>query len=108
MPPGRAWRFIRERTHLDRIVCNVLLTAGALVIAAGFSAAKITTATGHCTLGSLDYLGAYEAIGMAVMFAGFLSSGGSACAPRGGVPSPGRRRRALSRPPPSTHLELVR
>ena len=70
------WGFVRRRTHLDRIVCNVLLTAGALVIAAGFSAAKISTATGHCTLSSLDYLGGYEAIGMAVMFAGFLSLGG--------------------------------
>ncbi len=69
------WRFLRERVHLDRIVCNVLLTAGALVIAAGFSAAKISNATGHCTLGSTDYLGGYEAVGMAVMFAGFLSLG---------------------------------
>jgi hypothetical protein len=69
------WRFLRERVHLDRIVCNILLTAGALVIAAGFSAAKISNATGHCTLSSLDYLGGYEAAGMAVMFAGFLSVG---------------------------------
>jgi hypothetical protein len=69
------WRFLRERTHLDRIVCNVLLTAGALVIAAGFSAVKVSTATGHCTLSSADSLGGYEAVGMAVMFAGFLSLG---------------------------------
>ncbi|MGA9113298.1 MAG: hypothetical protein WB802_05810 [Candidatus Dormiibacterota bacterium] len=89
------WRFLREGTHLDRIVCNVCLTAGALVIAAGFSAAKIATATGHCTVGSLDYLGAYEAIGMAVMFVGFLSLGSSllrsprrSTLPRAGVGTP--------------------
>ncbi len=70
------WHFLREGTHLDRIVCNVLFTAGALVVAAGFSAAKISTATGHCTVSSLDYLGGYEAVGMAVMFAGFLALGG--------------------------------
>jgi hypothetical protein len=51
------------------------MTVGALVIAAGFSAAKIASATGHCQATSLDYLGAYEAIGMAVMFAGFLAVG---------------------------------
>ena len=89
------WRFLREGTHLDRIVCNVCLTAGALVIAAGFSVAKIATATGHCTVGSLDYLGAYEAIGMAVMFVGFLSLGSSllrsprrSTLPRAGVGTP--------------------
>ena len=89
------WRFLRERTHLDRIVCNVLLTAGALVIAAGFSAAKVSTATGHCTLSSADYLGGYEAVGMAVMFAGFLSLGrlrlhspGRSNLPREGVSAP--------------------
>jgi hypothetical protein len=69
---GSAWsayRFFRERAGLDRVVCNVLLTAGALVIAFGFSAAK--------TLGvsSLDALGAYEAAGIAIMFIGFLSLG---------------------------------
>jgi hypothetical protein len=69
---GSAWsayRFFRERAGIDRVVCNVLLTVGALVIAFGFSAAK--------TLGisSLDVLGAYEAIGIALMFAGFLSLG---------------------------------
>jgi hypothetical protein len=60
---------MRERAGVDRVVCNVLLTVGALVIAFGFSAAK--------TLGisSLDVLGGYEAAGMAVMFAGFLSLG---------------------------------
>jgi len=78
------WRFVHQGSHLDRIVCNVCLTAGALVIAAGFSAAKIASSTGHCTTGSLDYLGAYEAIGMAVMFAGFLSLGNRRLA------SPGR------------------
>jgi len=80
---------------LDGVVCNVLLTAGALVIAAGFSAAKISTATGRCTLTSLDYLGGYEAVGMAVMFAGFLSLGrlrlrspGKSNLPREGVSVP--------------------
>ena len=63
-----AWRLWRDRAGVDRVVCNVLLTAGAFVIAAGFSAAKIAG-------GSLDTLGVYEAIGMAVMFAGFLSLG---------------------------------
>ncbi|HYA01463.1 MAG TPA: hypothetical protein VEK76_14110 [Candidatus Binatia bacterium] len=63
------WRYLRDRAGLDRIVCNVLLTAGALVIAAGFSAAKTVGAT------SIDPLGAYEAIGIAVMFVGFLSLG---------------------------------
>ena len=89
------WRFLRERTHLDRMVCNVLLTAGALVIAAGFSAVKVSTATGHCTLSSADYLGGYEAVGMAVMFAGFLSLGrlrlhspGRSNLPREGVSAP--------------------
>ena len=63
-----AWRFARTRAGLDRVVCNVLLTAGALLIAAGFSAAKSVG-------GSLSTLGAYEAIGIAVMFAGFLALG---------------------------------
>jgi hypothetical protein len=62
------WRFHRERAGLDRVVCNVLLTSGALVIAAGFSAAKTVG-------GSLSTLGIYEAVGIAVMFAGFLSLG---------------------------------
>jgi hypothetical protein len=65
-----AWRFIRDRAGMDRIACNVLLTAGALLITAGISAAKITN-------GSLDTLGAYEAGGVAVMFAGFLCLGWS-------------------------------
>ena len=69
---GSAWsayRFIRSHAGLDRVVCNVLLTAGALLIAYGFSMAK--------TLGinSLDVLGGFEAAGMAIMFAGFLSLG---------------------------------
>ncbi|MEO8899369.1 MAG: hypothetical protein ABI352_03700 [Candidatus Dormibacter sp.] len=63
-----AYRLLVDRGGVDRVVCNVLLTAGALVIAAGFSAAKITG-------GSLDSLGVYEAIGIAVMFVGFLSLG---------------------------------
>jgi hypothetical protein len=63
-----AYRLVRDRGGVDRVVCNVLLTAGAFVIAAGFSAAKIAG-------GALDTLGVYEAIGIAVMFAGFLSIG---------------------------------
>jgi hypothetical protein len=63
-----AWRFARTRAGLDRVVCNVLLTAGALLIAGGFSAAKGVG-------GSLSTLGVYEAVGIAVMFAGFLALG---------------------------------
>jgi hypothetical protein len=68
---GSAWsayRLIRDHGGVDRVVCNVLLTAGAFVIAAGFSAAKLAG-------GSLDTLGVYEAVGIAIMFAGFLSLG---------------------------------
>lgn len=68
---GSAWsayRLIRDHGGVDRVVCNVLLTAGAFVIAAGFSAAKLAG-------GSLDTLGVYEAVGIAVMFGGFLSLG---------------------------------
>jgi hypothetical protein len=68
---GSAWsayRLLRDHGGADRVICNVLLTIGAFVIAAGFSAAKIAG-------GSLDTLGVYEAIGIAVMFAGFLSIG---------------------------------
>jgi len=74
-----AWRFARTRAGLDRVVCNVLLTAGALLIAAGFSAAKSVG-------GSISTLGIYEAVGIAVMFAGFLSLG------RVGRSLPGRGR----------------
>ncbi len=63
-----AYRLVRDHGGVDRVVCNVLLTVGAFVIAAGFSAAKIAG-------GSLDSLGIYEAIGIAVMFAGFVSIG---------------------------------
>jgi hypothetical protein len=63
-----AWMFARTRAGLDRVVCNVLLTAGALLVASGFSAAKSVG-------GSLSTLGVYEAVGIAVMFAGFLSLG---------------------------------
>jgi hypothetical protein len=63
-----AYRLFRDHGGADRVVCNVLLTVGAFVIAAGFSAAKLAG-------GSLDSLGVYEAIGIAVMFAGFLSVG---------------------------------
>ncbi|MDQ6848123.1 MAG: hypothetical protein M3019_11190 [Candidatus Dormibacteraeota bacterium] len=68
---GSAWsayRLLRDHGGADRVICNVLLTIGAFVIAAGFSAAKIAG-------GSLDTLGVYEAIGIVVMFAGFLSIG---------------------------------
>jgi hypothetical protein len=74
---GSAWsayRLLLHRGGLDRVMCNVLLTIGALVIAAGFSAAKIAG-------GSLDTLGVYEAIGIAVMFVGFLSLGRFKAAP---------------------------
>jgi hypothetical protein len=63
-----AWKFVRSHAGIDRVVCNVLLTAGAFTIAAGFSAAKLAGA-------KLDTLGAYEAVGIAIMFAGFLSLG---------------------------------
>ena len=69
---GSAWsayRYWRYHAGIDRVVCNLLLTAGALVIAYGFSAAKTLG------IGSLDTLGAYEAVGIALMFAGFLSLG---------------------------------
>lgn len=65
-----AWRLWRERAGLDRVLCNVLLTAGALVIAAGLSAARVSSAAA-----SLRTLGAYEAAGIAVMFVGFLALG---------------------------------
>lgn len=63
-----AWRLARDRRGVDRVLCNVLLTAGALVIAYGFSVAKTVGST-------LATLGGFEALGMAVMFAGFLSLG---------------------------------
>jgi hypothetical protein len=63
-----AVRFIQSRAGADRVICNVLLTAGALVVALGFSLAKTVG-------GSLTQLGIAESIGIAVMFAGFLSLG---------------------------------
>ncbi|MBV9100997.1 MAG: hypothetical protein JOZ46_07635 [Candidatus Dormibacteraeota bacterium] len=66
-----AYRFARSRAGVDRVVCNVLLTVGALVIAAGFSVAK----TKGLGISSLETLGALEAVGIAIMFAGFLSLG---------------------------------
>lgn len=68
---GSGWSaisFIRKRAGVDRVLCNVLLTAGALVVALGFSLAKTVG-------GSLTQLGIAETIGIAVMFAGFLSLG---------------------------------
>jgi hypothetical protein len=78
-----AWHFARTRGGLDRVVCNVLLTAGALLVAAGFSAAKSIG-------GSIATLGVYEAVGMAIMFAGFLSLGrvGHTLVARGTLPTP--------------------
>ncbi len=64
-----AWRFTRERSGIDRVVCNLLLTAGGLVVAAGFSALKVGATLRFSTLGI------YEAVGIAVMFAGFLALG---------------------------------
>ena len=66
-----AWRFWRDRAGVDRVVCNVLLTAGALVVAAGLTAARVRSDAA----GGLSALGGYEAVGIAVMFAGFLSLG---------------------------------
>lgn len=66
-----AWRFWRERAGIDRVVCNVLLTAGALVVASGLTAARVRSDAA----GGLSALGGYEAVGIAVMFAGFLSLG---------------------------------
>jgi len=73
---GSGWSavtFIRNRAKIDRVLCNMLLTAGALIVAAGFSLAKTVG-------GSLLQLGIAESIGIAVMFLGFLSLG------REGVP----------------------
>jgi hypothetical protein len=64
-----AYRFIRDRAGIDRVICNVLLTAGALIIAVGFSAAKTVG------IGNLDVLGVYETAGIAIMFGGFLALG---------------------------------
>jgi hypothetical protein len=64
-----AYRFIRDRAGIDRVICNVLLTSGALIIAVGFSAAKTVG------IGNLDILGVYETVGIAIMFAGFLALG---------------------------------
>jgi hypothetical protein len=77
-----AWRLARDRAGLDRVVCNLLLTIGAFVIAAGFSAAKVQG-------GSLDTLAVVETLGITVMFAGFLSLGrlGRRAAQRSTLPS---------------------
>lgn len=73
-----AYRYFRDHAGIDRVVCNVLLTAGALVIAYGFATAKTLG------VGSLDVLGGFESAGIAIMFAGFLSLG------RIGQPAPVR------------------
>lgn len=72
-----AVRFIQSRAGIDRVLCNVLLTVGALLVALGFSLAKTVG-------GSLSELGIFESFGAAIMFAGFLSLG------RVGVGSPAR------------------
>jgi hypothetical protein len=66
-----AWRLWRDRAGVDRVVCNVLLTAGALVVASGLTAARLRSDAA----GGLSALGGYEAVGIAIMFAGFLSLG---------------------------------
>jgi hypothetical protein len=66
-----AWKFWRDRAGIDRVVCNVLLTTGALVVAAGLTAARLRSDAA----GGLSALGGYEAVGIAIMFAGFLSLG---------------------------------
>lgn len=79
-----AYRFLRSQAGVDRVICNVLLTIGALVVALGFSLAKTVG-------GSLTQLGVAEAIGAALMFGGFLSLGrfGAAAPARPrAVPSP--------------------
>jgi len=63
-----ALRFIQSRAGIDRVLCNVLLTVGALLVALGFSLAKTVG-------GSLTQLGVFESVGAAIMFAGFLSLG---------------------------------
>lgn len=83
---GSAWRLRRDRAGIDRLVCNVLLAAGALVIALGLSAARVSSAAA-----SLRTLGGYEAVGMAIMFGGFLCLGriGPAAAGTGDRPAAG-------------------
>jgi len=63
-----ALRFIQSRAGFDRVLCNVLLTVGALLVALGFSLAKTVG-------GNLGELGVFESVGAAIMFAGFLSLG---------------------------------
>jgi hypothetical protein len=64
-----AWRFYRDRAGIDRVACNLLLTAGGLTVGLAFSALKVGARLDFSTLG------VYEAVGIAVMFAGFLSLG---------------------------------
>jgi hypothetical protein len=66
-----AYHLWRDRGGVDRVICNVLLTCGALVIAAGLSAGRLAPTAA----GGLSTLGGYEAAGIAVMFAGFLCLG---------------------------------
>ncbi|HVB13920.1 MAG TPA: hypothetical protein VNH38_04085 [Candidatus Dormibacteraeota bacterium] len=74
-----AFHFIQSRAGIDRVLCNVLLTLGAVVVALGFSLAKTVG-------GSLTELGVFESVGAAIMFAGFLSLG------RFGATAPNRAR----------------
>ncbi|MGC2192190.1 MAG: hypothetical protein WA751_07630 [Candidatus Dormiibacterota bacterium] len=78
-----AFRFIQSRAGIDRVLCNVLLTVGALLVALGFSLAKTVG-------GSLTELGVFESVGAAIMFAGFLSLG------RFGAAAPARARPAVT------------
>ena len=88
---GSAWsayRFWRDGAGIDRVLCNVLLTTGAVVIAVGLSAARLSSASA-----SLRVLGAYEAVGISLMFAGFL------CLGRVGRVRPAARERAADATP---------
>jgi hypothetical protein len=78
-----AFRFIQSRAGIDRVLCNVLLTVGALLVALGFSLAKTVG-------GSLTELGVFESVGAAIMFAGFLSLG------HFGAAAPARARPAVT------------
>lgn len=79
-----ALRFIQSHSGFDRVLCNILLTVGALLVALGFSLAKTVG-------GSLGELGVFESVGAAIMFAGFLSLG------RVGAVVPGRRVAGVAR-----------
>lgn len=60
-----AWQYWRRRAALHRVVSNVLIAAGALIVAASGSLAG---------LGRPEYLFAGELAGISVIFLGFLRS----------------------------------